>query len=150
MSLFIRSIELGVGFRLNPPVSYTIPLPTSTIGALLINFCGRCSIMVKVGGSTLPAFTASIPPIFICSIFALPSTCTLKPPFLPICCSSLPNCSAVRYCRGSLIRSLARHTASTIVCSSFSSLTVMLWVEKNRSCRLWVSFLAVDLYFRNW
>ena len=79
MSLFIQSIEPGVGFKLNPPVSYTTPLPTNTIGCVFLALLGLYSIIVNVGGSIEPLFTANRPPIFNDSICVFSKTCTWQP-----------------------------------------------------------------------
>ncbi|CDW76565.1 UNKNOWN [Stylonychia lemnae] len=71
MSHFIISMLLAVGFRLRPPVSYTTPLPTNTQGFLFFACLGLYSITENVGGSTLPWFTDSKPPMPSCLIFAL-------------------------------------------------------------------------------
>ena len=60
---FIKYIEPLVGFKLKPPVSYTTPFPTSTMGFLFFARLGFHSMIVNEGGSTLPKFTASNPPI---------------------------------------------------------------------------------------
>ena len=53
ISTFIISIPL-VGFKLRPPVSYTIPLPTNIIGFLFVAFFGFHSKIENVGSSILP------------------------------------------------------------------------------------------------
>ena len=122
MSHFIWSMLLGVGFRLRPPVSYTTPLPTNNSGFLFTAFFGFHSSMVKVGGSMLPLFTASRPPMPKASMRDLSSTSTLKPELLANVRISEASCVALRKLTGSFTRSRAVQVASTMSSNSSTSL----------------------------
>ena len=115
ISHFIISMELGVGFKLNPPVSNTTPLPTRTIGWLFTAFLGLYSKTENVGGSWLPLFTASNPPILRLSICASLKTSTLKPPFSPIFTNASAKSCALSAFTGSFTKSRADFTAATII-----------------------------------
>ena len=60
MSIFIDACMASVGFRLMPPESYMMPLPTST--RCPFGFRGRYVSLTMRGGSALPALTPSRPP----------------------------------------------------------------------------------------
>jgi len=81
---------------LNPPVSYTTPFPTKTIGFLLRAFFGLYSIIVNVGGSTDPLFTAKSPPILSASIFDFSRIVTEKLASFPFASISSANLVAVK------------------------------------------------------
>ena len=139
----------GVGFRLSPPVSYTTPLPTSTIGALFTAFFGFHSRMLKVGGSGLPRFTPSRPPMARASIWALSKTVSLNPLLRAMFLSSLLSWVAVRKERGSFTRSRAIPVASTRSDSSSSSAGFTAGATTFSLESVWAC-LSSDRYLRNW
>ena len=109
ISTFIISIPF-VGFKLKPPVSYTIPFPTSIIGFLFLAFFGFHSKIENVGSSRLPWFTASKPPILRDCIFFLLNTVVLKPDFLPASCACLAKSFALRCEKGVFTKSFVSFT----------------------------------------
>jgi len=106
----------------SPPVSNTTPLPTKIMGLSFTGFSGFHSNMVKVGGSILPLFTASRPPIFRASIFFLFRTSTLAPALFPISSISLASFTALSDATGSFTRSLHLYVASVKIFKSSISL----------------------------
>ena len=80
MSYFISSIAAG-GFREMPPVSKVMPLPTMTIGALVLAAPLYC-MMMNLAGSELPAVTDKNEPMP--SFFILASVRTWVVSFLSV------------------------------------------------------------------
>ena len=111
---------------------------------------GFHSIMVKVGGSMLPLFTARSPPILSDSIFFLPITSTRAPLADPISFTVAASFSALSAERGSLTISRHLNTASRIMFRFSASSFLIACAEIFNSFRLNNSFFLSFLYLINW
>ena len=109
MSIFMLAWLASLGFSEMPPESYITPLPTST--TFLVAPAGAHTSFTTRGGSTLPAFTPTMPPHpMACSCF-LSYTVARSPDLRAMATASRANRVAVRWDGGVLAWSRAVQTA---------------------------------------
>ncbi len=119
MSIFMKSCMPCAGFRLMPPESYMMPLPTIARWLLLFPFGLKLSLTMR-GGSVLPALTPRMPPQPSFSSSDLPNTSICRPRSRATSSAISAMREAVSSFAGALARSRASIAAEAMICPTFA------------------------------